>query len=180
MNDSSFEYLYNKYLNQIIRYIIVYHDIDEHYASDIAQDVFGILWHKWSELCDKEEKILVSWIYEAAKRLSRAYHRIRKRMPMDTYLDVETLSDDKYSTSCINLIYFDELESNYERYQKYLSEIKKNLSGRELLMFEMIVEKGLDQKTVASKLGISDVNFRVAWFRLRQKLDPIVKNMLYK
>ena len=175
MNDSSFEYLYNKYLNQIIRYIIVYHDIDENYASDIAQDVFSVLWKKWNKLRDKDEKIIVSWIYETAKRLSKAYHRIMKRMPIYTYLDVETLSDDEYSATCINLMYFDELESNYERYQKYLSEIKKHLAGRELLMFEMIVEKGLDQKTVAGKLGISDVNFRVSWFRLRKKLDPIVK-----
>ena len=59
-----------------------------------------------------------------------------------------------------------------------MSELKKTLTEKELEMFVLVVEKKLDAKDVAKALNISDVNFRVRWHRLRNKLKPIVKKMI--
>ena len=67
-----------------------------------------------------------------------------------------------------------------EKYQNYLSEIKKNLNEKECEMFTLVVEMKLAPKDVAAALKISDVNFRVRWHRLRNKLTPIIKKMIEK
>ena len=178
MNDTSFEYLYNKYLNRIVRYINVQYDIDFEASKDVAHEVFKLLWEKHEELYDEDEKKMLSWLYEAAKRKSWEYNRNKNKVLVDFDWDPEWISND-LSAEYEDLIHIEGFKSIEEKYQYYLSEIKKHLNEKERVMFVLIVEMKLDANEAAEELNISDVNFRVRWHRLRNKLKPIVKRILY-
>ena len=60
MNDSSFEYFYRKYVDQISRYISTHYQIDTDASRDVAQEVFIVLWEKHEEIYDKEEKMVLT------------------------------------------------------------------------------------------------------------------------
>ena len=79
-----------------------------------------------------------------------------------------------------DLLNYEGFRSVDHKYQNYLDEVKKSLNKREREMFILVVEKKLDPSEAAARLKISDVNFRVRWHRLRNKLRPIVNNLVKK
>lgn len=179
MNGAAFEYLYNKYLNRIVRFINIQYRIDAEASKDIAQEVFKLLWEKREEIYDEDEKQMSGWLYETAKRKSWEYNRNKNKVFVDTELEPDMISGD-FSAEYEDLIHIEGFGSVDEKYQSYLSEIKKHLNEKEREMFTLVVEKKLDVKAVAAELNISDANFRVKWHRLRNKLKPIVKNIIEK
>lgn len=179
MNDASYEYLYKKYLEQIVRFIKFQYDLDIEASKDIAHDVFQILWEKHEEFYDENEKKMLSWLYETAKRKTLEYKRKTKKVIVDSDLTSNLLTDD-YSAEYEDLIHIEDFRSADEKYQNYLCEIKNDLNQKECDMLTLIVEKQLDAKEAAAALNISDVNFRVRWCRLRNKLRPIIKKLIEK
>ena len=178
MNDASFEYLYRKYLDRIVRYINMYH-IDDDNSIDIAQEVFKLLWEKRDEIYDGDEIKMLNWLYEVAKRKACEYLRNRDKIAVEYVANTQGMSSN-FATEYDDLIHIEGFSSIDERYQCYLEEIKKHLNDNEREMFILVVEKKLDQTDVAARLKISDVNFRVRWHRLRNKLKPIVDNLIEK
>ena len=179
MNDSSFEYFYRKYVDQISRYISTHYQIDTDASRDVAQEVFIVLWEKHEEIYDKEEKRVLSWLYETAKRKAMAYNRQESKIPIDEGVNLDDFTDE-YTAKYDDLIYVNESETQDEKYKRYIGEIKKQLKKKDLTMFELVVEKKLEPKEVIKIMGISDINFRVRWHRLRNNLKKIVSNILYK
>ena len=179
MNDTSFEYLYNKYLNRIVRFINVRFEIDIDASKDIAHEVFKLLWEKREDICDEDEGKMLCWLYEAAKRKSWEYNRKKQKILVDIDCDPEMISDD-FSAEYEDLLHIEGFRSVDEKYQNYLGEIKKNLNEKERQIFALVVEMKLDAKDAAAALNISDTNFRVRWHRLRNKLKPIVKKLIEK
>ena len=179
MNDASFEYLYNKYLDRIVRFVNVQYHIDTEASKDIAHEVFKLLWEKREEIYDEDERKMLSWLYETARRKSWEYNRKQNKILVDFDSDPEGISND-VSAEYEDLIHIEGFISVEEKYQNYLSEIKNNLSEKECEMFTLVVEMKLAPKDVAAALKISDVNFRVRWHRLRNKLTPIIKKMIEK
>ena len=179
MNRESFEYLYEKYFNHIVRFIAIQHHIDPDTSKDIAQEIFGVMWRKREKLYDEDEKKILNWLYETARKKVAEYNKKQQRYNFDPDKDPEELPNDRavaYEDSVHNEGY-DNVE---EKYQMYLKEIKENLTKKELILFELMVEKNFDQREAAAELGLSDVNFRVRWHRLRNKLKPIVKKLIEK
>ena len=179
MNDSSFEYFYRKYVDQISRYISTHYQIDTDISRDLAQEVFVVLWEKHEEIYDKEEKMILGWLYETAKRKAMAYNRQESKIPIDEGADLDNFTDE-YTAKYDDLIYVNETETQDEKYKRYIAEIKNRLKKKDLTMFELVVEQELEPKEVIKRMGISDINFRVRWHRLRNNLKTIVSNILYK
>ena len=75
MNNASYEYLYNKYLGQIVRFIKFQYRLDDESSKDIAQEVFKTLWEKHKKFYDEDEKKMLSWLYETAKRKTLEYKK---------------------------------------------------------------------------------------------------------
>ena len=179
MNDASFEYLYKKYLDRIVRFINVQYRMDIETSKDIAHDTFKTMWEKREELYDEDEKMMLSWLYETAKRKSWEYNKKQNKLVVYFNSDLEEISND-FSDEYEDLLHIESFISVDEKYQSYLKEIKKSLTKNERELFTLAVEKKLDPKAAAAALNISDVNFRVRLHRLRNKLDPIVKKMIEK
>ena len=179
MNDASFEYLYRKYLDRIVRYINSLYYIDADASKDIAHEVFKLLWEKRDEIYDEDERKMLNWLYETAKRKSWEYVRNRDKISVDYVSDAEEMPND-FTVEYEDLIYIEGYSSVDDKYQSYLRKVKKSLSKKEREMFVLIVEEKLDPRDVAAKLKIFDVNFRVRWHRLRNKLKPIVNKLIEK
>ena len=179
MNDASFEYLYNKYLDRIVRFINVQFHVDAEASKDIAHETFKTMWEKRGELYDDDEKKMLSWLYKTAKMKYCEYNRCNAKLQIDFDSDPEAIPND-FSAEYEDLLHIEGFNSVEEKYQSYLSEVKDSLSEKELEMFNLVVEMKLDPKDAAAALNISDVNFRVRWHRLRNKLKPIVKKTIEK
>ena len=179
MNNASYEYLYNKYLSQIVRFIKFQYRLDDESSKDIAQEVFKTLWEKHKKFYDEDEKKMLSWLYETAKRKTLEYKRKNNKVIIEYDWDSDGVPND-FSAEYEDLIHIEGFRSVDEKYQNYISEIKKNLNEKECELFTLIVEEQVDAKEAAELLNISDVNFRVKWCRLRNKLRPIVKKILEK
>ena len=181
MKESTFEYLYGKYLNQIIKFLSIQYDVDLNTAKDLTHEVFAVLWQKRDKIYYNDEKQLLSWLYETAKIKAKEYNRNLSRLKIDYILDAEDFND-AYMAKFDDLIYTEELSHNYqeEKYKKYLSDIKKQLNAKERLLFECIVEKKMSPTDAADILNITSTNLRVRWHRLRIKLKPIVDKIFYK
>ena len=179
MNDASFEYFYRKYLDRIVRYINNLYHIDGDNSIDIAQEVFKLLWEKRDEIYDGDEIKMLNWLYEAAKRKAWEYVRNRDKITVEYVADTQGMSND-FTVEYEDLINYEGFGSVDHKYQNYLDEVKKSLNKKEREMFILVVEKKLDPSEAAARLKISDVNFRVRWHRLRNKLRPIVNNLIEK
>ena len=179
MNDASFEYLYRKYLDRIVMYINGLYDVDVETSMDIAHDVFKLLWEKRDEIYDGDELKMLGWLYETAKLKSWEYNRSKNKQLVDYTPDITGMSND-FATEYEDLTCIEGYSSVDHKYQSYLDELKKSLSEKEREMFILIVEEKLDPRDAAEKLNISDVNFRVRWHRLRNKLKPIVNKLIEK
>ena len=158
---------------------MAHYEPDLECAKDIAQEVFETLWEKRELINDENEIRMVKWLCETARRKSLGYNRKTDRARVDLYENPEIVCTD-FSSEDEEWIYNEGYHSVEEKYQKYLSEIKKSLNKKDRKMFILVVEKKLDAASAAKKLGISDVNFRVRWCRLRLKLRPIVDKIIKK
>lgn len=179
MNDASFEYFYKKYADQLCRYISTRYGLDVETARELVQEVFVVLWEKHDVIYDREEKMMLGWLYETAKRIVMAYTRKENKLPIDEGVSLDNFSDE-YCAKYDDLIYVGESETQDEKYKRYIEEIKNQLKEKDRVLFELVVEKELSPKEVASIMGMSDVNFRVRWHRLRNTLKDIVPDILYK
>lgn len=179
MNDASFEYFYRKYVDQISRYISIHYQIDTEVSRELAQEVFIVLWEKHDEIYDREEKMILSWLYETARRKSMAYNRKEKKLSMDEKINIDDYPEE-YMAKYDDLIYLNGIEGQNEKYKRYIEEIKSQLKEKDRLLFELIVEKEFEPREAAKIMGLSDINFRVRWHRLRNNLKTIVPNIFYK
>ena len=179
MNVDTFEFLYKKYIGQIARYISSRYKIVPDVSIELAQDVFSVLWEKRDKLYCDNEKMILSWLYETAKRKALVYIRHEDHMLIDYDINIDDITE-TYTAKYDDILQTDEFESQNDKYGRYLLEIKEQLSANEKSLFELVVEKELKAKDVAAILEITDVNFRVKWHRLRNKLGVIVKNVIYK
>ena len=182
MNDASFEYFYRKYLDRIVRFINVQYNIGAEASKDVAHEVFKLLWEKREEIYDEDERKLLIWVYETAKRKHWEYNRVKRsqrKATVDLESEYGSMSND-LSAEYEDLLHIEGFESVEEKYESYLNEIKKRLNEKERRLFVLIVEKKLAPKDAAAALSITDVNFRVRWHRLRNKLKPIVKKLIEK
>ena len=175
--DLSFEDLYKKYFVRIATFIRLQYDIESDVSQDLAQEVFGILWQKKNDLIFNNEKQIVCWMYETAKIKAKEYNRLNAVNKSLLSLDSEEFSKG-ITVSSEKLVYLEIFEDQNTKYQKYLSEIKLFLNKKELALFECIVEKEMSQREAADYLGITDVNLRVRWHRIRLKLKPIIDKMM--
>lgn len=179
MNDASFEYLYNKYLDRIVRFINIQFHVDAEASKDIAHETFKTMWEKRGELYDDDERKMLSWLYKTAKMKYCEYNRCNAKLQIDFDSDPEAIPND-FSAEYEDLLHIEGFNSVEEKYQSYLKEVKDTLTPKELDIFVLMVEEKLDQKDAAIALGVSDINFRVRLHRLRNKLKPIVEKIIKK
>ena len=178
MTEHSFDHIYRSYYRIILRYIVVQRGFHIQDAEDITQEVFSLLWQKRELMHYDSEKQILCWLFEAAKIKSLEYSRLYAHR-----IKTISLGDFEYSSTPIfekgdEFVRLQEIESQEEKYQLYLTRLKSEMNEKDRLLFECIIEKEMSPKETAALLNISDVNLRVRWHRLRIKLKPIISERM--
>lgn len=170
----SFEEAYRKYWSRMYDYFLYKLSGDAYQAEDLTSDLFYLAFKKWDELGAFEESRLVAWLYNAALILARQYWRkSRVALPIDSIS-----SDLHFQRSCDiadpDDRFWEQLQTEDEKYQDYLERLKQPLNELELQIFVCRIEKEMSVLETAEELGISPNNVMVRTYRIRQKLRPIV------
>ena len=63
------------------------------------------------------------------------------------------------------------------KYLQYLSEVRKELNSKDLLLFDKIVIQKLQYKQIASELSTTVPAVKMRWLRLKTRLRQIVKKI---
>ena len=158
---------YAKYYRMVLRFCLRLTGGNQHDAEDLTGEVFRLFFMMQDQLHFETPAALVTWLYRTAKNIwmKTVRHAMRKPPDMD-----ET---DLFTNQ------FDGVEEE-KQYQEYMKQIEKTLSGSDLVLFRSIVVERLPYPEVAERLGISEKAMRVRWTRLRQKIRPIVEEMLLR
>ena len=173
----SFEDLYRKYWARMYDYFLYKLGGDSYQAEDLTSELFYLAYKKWGELCTLAEPQLVAWLFKAALLHVKQYQRKLKHfnnIVVDTHVsDCEKLAD---TSDC----FWEQLQDENENFQDLLRRIKQKLTETELQVFVCRIEKKMSVLQTAQELGISPNNVMVRTYRIRQKLRPIVEQMLSK
>lgn len=170
----TFEFIYEKYFDEIYRYCRNRIEGDQCYAEDATAETFELLFVRWETVKDFHEDRLRAWLYGVAKNKIK---EIRRDQPPST----ESTSEEW----CRALIDEENLrkqpvneEEEYQKYVEYIKQIRLQLKPKDWNLFHMRAIERLPHKKIGEKLGISENAAKLRWMRLQEKLRPIVDKIL--
>ena len=170
----TFEFIYEKYFDEIYRYCRNRIEGDKCYVEDVTAETFELLFMRWETVKDFHESRLRAWLYGVAKNKIK---EIRREQPLPT----ESLSEEW----CRALIDEESMrnepleeEEEYQRFTQYVRQIQLHLKPKEWQLFRMRVIKKMSHADIGKKFGISENAAKLRWARLQDKLRPIVEKIL--
>ena len=170
----SFEEAYRKYWSRMYAYFLYKLGGDTYQAEDLTSDLFYLAFKKWDELGTFEEPRLVVWLYNAALILARQFWRKSRGAP-----PIDSISSDLHFQHSCDIAdpddrFWEQLQTEDEKYQDYLDRLKQMLTELELQVFVCRIEKEMSVLETAAELRMSPDNVMVRTYRIRQKLRPII------
>jgi len=161
LTEETFKYIYNKYFDNIRRYLY-YRSNDTELSTDIAQEVFIKFWKKDFKYNKKTKSLL----YKIASNLFVDYIRKKKN-------ETEYLKEIKFQfkeASLENNLEYKELKENYEKKLARLPEKQRTT----FLMHRM---ENLKYKEIAERLKVS---IKTVEKRMSMALSELKKIINYK
>lgn len=142
----AFGYLYDMYADALYGFVLL-HTKSPFLAEDIVQDTFVKIWANRQTI--STEGSFKSFLFTMAKnQLIDTFRRQVNRVEFPDFI--------QYCEE--NLIAHNPVERDvyFEDFYGKLCEAKEELPEKQRLVFELSREKGLDNKTIASQLNISE------------------------
>ena len=83
----TFEFIYEKYFDDIYRYCCGRNGNDEYYAQEATKLTFDVVWRDWETVKEYPSERFLAWLYGVAKNkikddLTRYLYNKTKRKPM--------------------------------------------------------------------------------------------------
>ena len=170
----TFEFIYEKYFDEIYRYCYHRNDGDQYSAEEAAKLTFDIVWRDWETVKEYSPERLRAWLYGVAKNKIK---EIRRDQPPAA----ESLSEEW----CRALIDEENIhkeppdeEEEYGRFVDYIKQIRSRLKPKEWDLFRMRVIEKMPHREIGERLGICENAAKLRWGRLEDKLRPIVAKIL--
>lgn len=170
----TFEFIYEKYFDEIYRYCRNRIEGDQCYAEDATAETFELLFVRWETVKDFHEDRLRAWLYGVAKNKIK---EVRREQPPTT----ESLSEEW----CRALIDEENIhkeppneEEEDQRFMEYIKQIRLRLKPKEWNLFRMRVVEEMSHREIGEALGIGENAAKLRWARLEEKLRPIVAKIL--
>ena len=170
----TFEFIYEKYFDEIYRYCRNRIEGDKCYVEDVTAETFELLFMQWETVKDFQEGRLRAWLYGVAKNKIK---EMRRDQPPAT----ESLSEEW----CRALIDEENLrkeplneEEEDRRFVDYINQIRLRLKPKEWNLFRMRVVEEMSHREIGEALGIGENAAKLRWGRLEEKLRPIVAKIL--
>lgn len=166
MKELDFSAFFKEYYPLVRAYCIARFGIDGYDADDFASQAFSDLWQQWNDFSYSPAPSVYSWLCKRARSLFIDDYRKRKRSTDEVTYDEELHGIPEIDCGAED-----------EAYRGYLEEIRHRLNDREREIFSAMVEESLGIDETAQRLGKSRAATLTAWYRLRNKLGLILKNI---
>ena len=170
----TFEFIYEKYFDDIYRYCYHRNDGDQYCAEEATKLTFDVVWRDWETVKEYPPERFMAWLYGVAKNKIK---EIRRDQPPAT----ESLSEEW----CRALIDEENLhkepsdqEEEDQRFIEYIKQIRLRLKPKEWNLFRMRVVEKLSHREIGKQLGIGENAAKLRWARLEDKLRPIIAKIL--
>ena len=170
----TFEFIYEKYFDDIYRYCCGCNGNDEYYAQEATKLTFDVVWRDWETVKEYPSERFLAWLYGVAKNKIK---EIRRDQPPST----ESTSEEW----CRALIDEENLrkqplneEEEDQRFIDYIKQIRLRLKPKEWSLFRMRVVEEMSHREIGEALGIGENAAKLRWARLVDKLKPIVDKIL--
>lgn len=170
--DVSCEALISEYYDAILAHCNYKLNFDTPSAQEITQETFYQLLLHWDRFRTKTEAGLVTWLYKTADVLIKKHFRIQKQERKLFWVeDTESpcLQDPDFRIDK-NII----TQEENALYEHYIDTIKKNLTEKELLIFEHIIQRKYTVAQTAHILGMKENTVMISLYRLRKKAKKII------
>ena len=170
----TFEFIYEKYFDDIHRYCYYRTDGDQYCSEEATAETFFLLQKQWETVKDFHEDRLRAWLYGVAKNKIREVRR--EQNP-----SIESLSEER----CRALIDEEHIhkqplneEEEDQRFMEYIKQIRLQLKHKEWNLFRMRVIEKMPHRAIGEALGIGENAAKLRWARLEEKLRPIVEKLI--
>lgn len=170
----TFEFIYEKYFDEIYRYCRNRIEGDKCYAEDATAETFELLFVRWETVKDFHENRLRAWLYGVAKNKIK---EIRREQPPSTESTSEEWCRALIDEENLHKELPDE-EEEYQRFVQYIKQIRLRLKPKEWNLFHMRVLERMSHRDIGERLGVSENAAKLRWGRLEEKLRPIVEKIL--
>lgn len=164
-----YEIIYEKYYRVLVNYAFRRLK-DKFYSEEIANETFALLWERWSSMSFDSENAVLKWLYQVAEYKMMAH----KRKKSNDYIPINSITI--HNNVSINNEEIDPVQEEY-KYLQYLSEVRKELNSKDLLLFDKIVIQKLQYKQIATELSTTVPAVKMRWLRLKTRLRQIVKKI---
>ena len=170
----TFEFIYEKYFDDIYRYCYHRNDGDQYCAEEATKLTFDVVWRDWETVKEYPPERFLAWLYGVAKNKIKEVRR--EQDPT-----IESLSEEW----CRALIDEENLrkqplneEEEDQRFIDYIKQIRLRLKPKEWSLFRMRVVEEMSHREIGEALGIGENAAKLRWARLVDKLKPIVDKIL--
>ena len=170
----TFEFIYEKYFDDIYWYCCGRNGNDEYYAQEATKLTFDVVWRDWETVKEYPPERFLAWLYGVAKNKIKEVRR--EQDPT-----IESLSEEW----CRALIDEENLrkqplneEEEDQRFIDYIKQIRLRLKPKEWSLFRMRVVEEMSHREIGEALGIGENAAKLRWARLVDKLKPIVDKIL--
>ena len=170
----TFEFIYEKYFDDIYWYCCGRNGNNEYYAQEATKLTFDVVWRDWETVKEYPPERFLAWLYGVAKNKIK---EIRRDQPPST----ESTSEE-WCRALIDEQILHEQPLNEEeedrRFIDYIKQIRLRLKPKEWSLFRMRVVEEMSHREIGEALGIGENASKLRWARLEEKLKPIVDKIL--
>ena len=171
----SFDETYLKGFDIVYRFCFSRNGGNQYLAEEAAKKTLDVMARKWDDLQYYDEKRFVAWLLGVA---NNTMLEVSKEQPTRC----ESLDEPR----CLELVEKQQIEkgepldedTEYRRFLDYAAAVEKELEGWERELFHYRVVEGLLFKDIGKQMHITENAAKLRWYRLEEKLKPIVNKML--
>ena len=170
----TFEFIYEKYFDDIHRYCYYRTEGDQYCSDEATAETFFLALKQWETVKEYPPERFMAWLYGVARNKIR---EVRREQPPSTESTSEEWCRALIDAQNIGNEPPDE-EEEYRQFVQYINQIRLQLKPKDWNLFQMRVVQRMPHKKIGETLGISENAAKLRWARLEDKLEPIVEKIL--
>lgn len=141
-------------------------------AHEITQETFFQFILHWDKFKSKTEAGLVTWLYKTADILIKKHLRIKKSE--EKILCIDLVEENKLCDRDFQIDKNIITEEEYNQYAVYIDTIKRNLTEKERLIFDHVINQKHNVAETAQTFNMKENTVMVLLYRARKKAKKII------
>lgn len=141
-------------------------------AHEITQETFYQLLLHWDRFRTRTEPGLVTWLYKTSDLLIKKHFRIQKQE--EKVISMDEIDDSMLCDEDFQIDHDIIIQEERSQYTLYIDTIKKNLTEKERLIFEYIIEENHSVLQAAQALNMKKNTVMISLYRVRKKAKKII------